>query len=146
MYCGKEGRQKMYRDNEFRGKDIETGEWAFGSLLILEMDDPETGKPYRAFYIVDEKDNIRVYKNKVNPETVGQYTGLKDKNGVKIFEGDILECERCIPGTIGKTEKFRQIVYFDYGQFYALQEFLFDKYVIGNPYDNPDLIGGRDGN
>lgn len=130
----------------FRGKRVDNGEWVYGYYWSNEMGNH--------FIRVTEEDyNYVIEDYEVFSETVGQFTGLTDKNGKKIFDGDILQ------------DKFGQTKVVDYydpwGAFRtcfvkALNEegkivstvggasFVGDvwrKYeVIGNIHDNPELL------
>ena len=127
------------REIIFRGKRIDNGEWAEG-YFIKWYDGTasiETGK-----YCVPMFDVI--------PETVGQYTGLTDKNGTKIFDGDIIRGGWVLCGCeILPVVAFKDGVFGlawnggrEFSAFTSMSNIEYE--VIGNIYDNPDC-GARMG-
>ena len=123
------------REIKFRGKDLKTGNWVCGDLLSNTPDK-------RCFIQPKEYDMDPI---KANKETVGQYTGLTDKNGTKIFEGDILRlCEGTYPceiywsGISWAIKRNGKRV--DYAFGCDLISDCEKMQIIGNIYDNPELL------
>lgn len=134
------------REILFRGKRCDNGEWVNGSLL-----NPYRKKPLIAHY--EDGQEILGYIVEVISETVGQYTGLKDRNGERIFEGDILIYVD--DGEYDVNEKYL-VVFDDDEAAFRTKFYCEGKYmcyediipcenfeVIGNIHDNPELLGGE---
>lgn len=126
------------REILFRGKRKDNGKWAYGYLYIRN-----DGQYEISFY--DKYFDSERFTYDVIPETVGQYIGFTDKNGKKIFEGDIVE-------RLWLGEKHIYRIYYDsdissfIGADIDCQGFTTFNYdscefeVIGNIYDNPELL------
>lgn len=109
--------------------------WYEGSLIIET--DGYTGE--KEYYIQNENGSYLVI-----PETVGQYTGLTDKNGKKIFEGDIVKNEYGYIGLI-VMKTCRYYIEWQSGNFSNdLYVFADSLEVIGNIHDNPELLKEAD--
>ena len=79
----------MKREILFRGKRVDNGEWVEGELLFEIHNRVKIETPSIHFQVGNDLNGAFI---RVGPETVGQFTGLTDKNGVKIFEGDWIRC------------------------------------------------------
>jgi uncharacterized phage protein (TIGR01671 family) len=78
----------MIMQREFRGKRADNGEWIAGDLLHDYWIGSNKFLPFSIRY---EINGVYSFPIEVIPETIGQFTGIVDKSGVKIFEGDIIQ-------------------------------------------------------
>ncbi|MFN0675681.1 YopX family protein [Listeria monocytogenes] len=132
------------REIEFRGKRIDNGEWVYGNLMQFE--DSAT------FIFADERKGASTLTyahfiinnmHAIDEKTLGQYTGVKDKNGKKIFERDICweEHNECYG-----------VVKFEEGKFlYVWENIAEDLWevadsieIYGNIHENPELLEGTE--
>lgn len=132
------------REYKFRGKDLK-GEWRYG-FLFYDYDCTDKYSPFINWK--DEKYLGGIGEEEVEEETLGQFTGLYDKNGKEIYEGDVLQIDidRAYVKWNDKYGYFELIpigdYYFDSGVIGEELEYLEAK-LIGNIYDNKELLEGE---
>lgn len=141
------------REILFRGKSISSNDWIYGSLLVSNSGLLQDSKEYMIC-----TPNLEKYH--VLPESIGQFTGLIDKNGQKIFEGDILSfsksyapyfakvifatdeigsCGCCFSAFQGSGFVGEVLPGSEYS-YSCFSEDLRASEIIGNVFDNPDLV------
>ena len=146
------------RELFFRGKRAEDGQWEYGGYGEYYSSDGEGDFAYTPYIMANREFGMpskflvnKTYTKVVNPETVCQYTGLTDKNGKKIFEGDILRhADETILKTVWNDRKYGFAAQCVKGSVllkdckWGLWEFESDEVeVIGNVFDNPELMKGE---
>lgn len=167
----------MNREIKFRAKRLDNYEWVYGNYIIDNWGDENNNIIYG---ILEDRKAPSFIENwipvKVNNNTLGQFTGLKDKNDKEIYEGDIVLSQDLFKNSKSKPEKIIGYViyhieegfnfynkdtekfdlhkqygagftikfgkeqykyrHWDWGEFY-------DCEVIGNIYDNPEILGAK---
>lgn len=137
---------------KFRGKSIDEGKWVYGDLLQFYLNGEPVKSNFSILPFEVEKIDEHAYENQpvsICYDTIGQFTGMYDKNGYEIYDGDIIK--------ITNSNEAKHVAYSDKEAAFGIQysdgdffAFAFDisgisedcYEVIGNIHDNPELLKG----
>lgn len=140
------------REIKFRGKRLDNGEWIYGSLLVSHFKDDKKER-----YFITQFSGNYTFEHEVDPNTVGQFTGLRDKNGRDIWEGDIFKEDGSeivrsvfrVPGGLAFEDNPVSFGYdhrapvYPYSSIAEMQSVSWLSQcceVIGNIHDDPELL------
>lgn len=142
----------VMREIKFRGKRLDNGEWIYGSLLVSHFKDDKKER-----YFITQFSGNYTFEHEVDPNTVGQFTGLRDKNGRDIWEGDIFKEDGSgivrsvfrVPGGLAFEDNPVSFGYdhrapvYPYSSIAEMQSVSWLSQcceVIGNIHDDPELL------
>lgn len=155
------------REHLYRGKRVDNGEWVYGDLIKDYLSGQYFIHPYgdsaNESDKVGEEGCLRFFSFEVIPETICEYTGLTNKNGKKIFEGDIVQAPSNLAGTefyigtigFGNFSDYSDNIYTGFfikwknvPEYSTLRQSIIwwrdeqDRFlnIIGNIFDNPELL------
>ena len=140
------------REILFRGK-MDNGEWMYGSFCMDALEQFNGLCGVDGFIRLYDKAKGKMQMYEVDRETVGQYTGLKDKNGKRIFEGDVVS-QIWYDYEEPRDTSFGEVVYCEYDCSFSVMDdekdeivplgscaaYVWEVEVIGNITDNPELL------
>lgn len=121
----------------FRAKRIDNGEWVYGDLMNYG----------NGVFVMGSYSPIGYQMTRVDPDTVGQCTALRDKSGQEIYEGDIIQIKLTDGSTTKSCVGWHKLGHLgcDIGINHGVQLGLIDKgriEVVDNIHDNPELLKG----
>lgn len=137
------------RGIKFRGKRVDNGGWVYGYYFKTPLTDENSGVPVGCGWCFLSDNIIRHCISTqngsayvVDPETVGQFTGLKDSNGKEIYEGDVVETELDDRKFVVTWDKDQVMYLLDSPELtsYLARDIVGDIEIKGNIYENPELL------
>lgn len=139
-------REILFRGKKYNKSVFDETDWIYGSLIDSGNHEQVAIYPWvNGARTMSVRQLVSLRMEAVDPDTIGQYTGLQDKNGVKIFEGDILDYPRWVVTYLANTSDglgMNAGWYIQRDNFESWIELSNtpDHVVLGNIHDNPELL------